>query len=467
VPTIAITVVLAWGVLAFGAVYPWAFWPLVAAIVACTFYYTGSLFQVQRKHWAWAVALMGGAVAAQLVPLSHGTLAWASPAIPTSLALLDVRFATGVARSHGLSLAPAETFRGLAFLVFGTLWTISCAAIFRREQAARTFVRNLIYLGSFVALIGLAQKATFNGKLLWFWEPTFGADNSFGPLVNRNHFAGWMLLVTALAVGWVCGLLALRHKTPTQDWRSRVLGLDSTAASRILLTTAAVVMMVCSILWTMSRSGIAATGVALTILTCALAYRSRGRAQTNLVVGLALFVTAGLVAWRGADTLVDWYGNTSTLEWRFQLWNDTLPALRDFWTTGSGFNTYGTVMLLYPRTDQTVFPREAHSDYLQLAVEGGLLVGIPVLLLIVAIAREAVQRLRQPQDEMTWWIRMGAVAGICGMAVQELTEFSLQIPGVALMFATCVAIAIHEPAPVESRRRLREIKTRPELVTSL
>jgi O-antigen ligase len=399
--------------------------------------------------------------------VSQARLEWVAPAITESLTALDVRFAASTSASHGLSIDPGQTLRGLAFLVFGTLWIISCAAILRREQAPRTLVRNLVCLGSLLALIGLAQQATFNGKLLWFWEPMFSARNSFGPLVNRNHFAGWMLLVTALAVGWMCGLLTNRDKTPAKNWRGRIIGLDSMAASRTLLTIAAIVLMVCSILWTMSRSGIAATGVAMTILTCALAYRSRGRFRATVVVGLVLFAVSGLVAWRGADTLVDWYGNTSTLEWRVELWNDTLPALRDFWKTGSGFNTYGTVMLLYPRTDQTVFPQEAHSDYLQLAVEGGLLVGIPVLLLIAALAKEALRRLRQPQDEMTWWIRMGAVAGICGMAVQELTEFSLQIPGVALMFATCVAIAIHEPAPVESRTRRGEVKGKRELVTSL
>ena len=50
-------------------------------------------------------------------------------------------------------------------------------------------------------------------------------------------------------------------------------------------------------------------------------------------------------------------------------------------------------------------------------------------------------------------LAMGAAAGMCGIAVQELTEFSLQIPGVALLFATCLALALHEPAPVQSRRR--------------
>jgi hypothetical protein len=96
-----------------------------------------------------------------------------------------------------------------------------------------------------------------------------------------------------------------------------------------------------------------------------------------------------------------------------------------------------------------------------------VLVGLPVLLLIGAVAREAIRRLRQPQDEMTWWIRMGAVAGICGMAVQELTEFSLQIPGVALLFATCVAMAIHEPAPIVSPAPSRRPRRAPELVTSI
>ena len=205
----------------------------------------------------------------------------------------------------------------------------------------------------------------------------------------------------------------------------------------------------------------------LTVMIAAAAYRFRGKVHRAVVAGYLVLAAAGVVAWRGADTLVNWYGTTNTLEWRFDLWRDTMPALRDFWLTGSGWNTYGTLMLVYPRTDMSVFPREAHNDYLQLAVEGGLLVGIPVLMLIFTVAREIVRKLRQPQDEMTWWIRMGAAAGISGMAVQELTEFSLQIPGVALLFGTCVAIAIHEPAPVEEKPRRSHRHRSPELVTQI
>jgi O-antigen ligase len=182
-------------------------------------------------------------------------------------------------------------------------------------------------------------------------------------------------------------------------------------------------------------------------------YRAKRKPLQVALAGYLLVTVVGVVAWRGTDTLFAWYGNTTTLEWRFALWRDTMPALKDFWVTGSGLNTYGTLMVAYAPADMSHQPREAHNDYLQLAVEGGVLLCVPVVLLIIAVGRRIVQRLIEPQDEMTWWIRMGAVAGICGMAVQELTEFSLQIPGVALLFATCVALAIHQPAPTQSRRR--------------
>ena len=71
--------------------------------------------------------------------------------------------------------------------------------------------------------------------------------------------------------------------------------------------------------------------------------------------------------------------------------------------------------------------------------------------------------MKAPQDETSWWIRMGAVAGMCGMAVQELSEFSLQIPAVALLFATCLAMALH-PSPLASGRRAARSERESELV---
>lgn len=448
----AVTAVLTWGVLAFGAVYPWAYLPLAAGVLALAAW----TWRPGRPSGpvAWATALVVVAITAQLIPIGTDLLARVSPAADRVLRTLDLAYAIGVHRAHPLSIDPGRTLRALGSLAVCAMWTLTCASLFgARTSALVTLARNLTILATVVAVLGLAQQATFNGKLLWFWTPNFFATNGFGPFVNRNHFAGWMLLVLSLSIGLLFGLLA--RAAPAwgrASWRHWILWLGSSAASPILLTAAATLAMACALLWTMSRSGIAAAGVAAMLLLSAAVGRARRGAQHLVLAGSLVAIVMGVISWRGADTLVDWYGNTATLRWRLQLWEDTLPALREFHVTGSGLNTYGTLMLVQPRTDLTLQPREAHNDYLQLAVEGGVLLCVPALLLAVVIGREIVRALRAAQDEMTWWIRMGAVAGICGMAVQEISEFSLQIPGVSLLFATCLAVAVHRPAPARARR---------------
>jgi O-antigen ligase len=454
-----ITVLLAWGVLSFGAVYPWAYGPMIAVAM-------GAAVWVCRPRWpagavTWAFVLLTAAIAIQIIPLSAAALQHVSPHADRVLRTLDIAYAIGPQPSHPLSIDPGRTALAIGFLVVCAVWVMACASVLNRGASALVvLVRNVTIVATIVAVLGLAQKATFNGKLLWFWTPNFFATNGFGPFVNRNHFAGWMLLALALTIGLLFGLLARGAPAWGNGWRNRVLWLGSSDASPILLTAAAALTMACALLWTMSRSGMAATGVALALLLGTAVHRAGRGLLRPLLAGSLLFIVASTVAWRGPDTLVDWYSNTATLQWRMQLWEDTLPALKHFWLTGSGLNTFSTLMIVQPRTDLTTHPNAAHNDYLQLAIEGGLLVGVPALLLAVAIGRAIVRELRSEQDEMTWWIRMGAVAGMCGMAVQEISEFSLQIPGVSLLFATCLAVAVHRPA-VKARRR-----TQPAHVTS-
>ena len=75
---------------------------------------------------------------------------------------------------------------------------------------------------------------------------------------------------------------------------------------------------------------------------------------------------------------------------------------RAFLGTGSGLNTYGVATLLYPAVVPAHHLREAHNDYLQLVIEGALLVGVPMLIAIAgfrhgrAAASRGAQRLGVP-----------------------------------------------------------------------
>ena len=43
----------------------------------------------------------------------------------------------------------------------------------------------------------------------------------------------------------------------------------------------------------------------------------------------------------------------------------------------------------------------------------------------------------------SFWIRTGAVGGLVAIGFQEIVEFSLQIPGNAVLFAVLLGIALH------------------------
>jgi O-antigen ligase len=121
-------------------------------------------------------------------------------------------------------------------------------------------------------------------------------------------------------------------------------------------------------------------------------------------------------------------------------------VIRAFPVAGTGMNTYGIAMLFHQRHDVGVHYSAAHNDYLQLFADGGLLVGLPACWLVLRAARSITTRFRETtDDDQTRWIRVSAVVGIVSIALQELFDFSLQIPSNAFMVTVLCAIALHEP----------------------
>ncbi len=48
-------------------------------------------------------------------------------------------------------------------------------------------------------------------RIYGFWQPRNLLTTPFGPFVNKNHFAGWMLMAMPLAAGYVAGLAERGH----------------------------------------------------------------------------------------------------------------------------------------------------------------------------------------------------------------------------------------------------------------
>jgi O-antigen ligase len=462
---IAVTLAaLAWGALAFGAVYPWGYWPLFAALTVA-----GALGVDRRRVRAFvplAGAITAVAVAAgvQLVPLPRAALVAMSPATDTFLRGYDIGYSAGLTNAHALSIEPAFTGLALAALVSLGVFTVGLAGALSRRGTVH-LVNGIVALGSVLAVAAIVQKASGTDRIYGFWRPYDHSFQIFGPFVNKNHFAGWMVMALSMSIGSLWAKLSDVMRGMRADWQSRVRWLSTPDASLLVLTAFAIPVMSLALVMTFSRSGILCFGVTL-VLAAWFIVRRQGHGLAGGLLGvssLAALVMAA-VAWAGVDPIVTRFTAGQGVGGRLEAWRAAVTIARHFPVAGTGLDTYNTVMLFYGRPGGARW-NAAHNDYLQLASEGGLLVGVPVAAAVLLLAREIARRFREAADDTTtYWLRVGALAGLGGMALQETVDFSLQIPGIAALFAALCAIAIHVPqrrsdAPQTIVRRVARSKT--------
>jgi O-antigen ligase len=454
-PDILLVAALAWGAFAFGAVYPWAYWPLVAAasalgIAGLGVGARGSVPKLGLVGLAVALCsfLLAGAV--QLIPAPLTWLAAVSPEAPGVVSQLDLAVAGGGVSRHPFSIAPALTATGLVLFAANALLVLGCARLFS-IRGARRVAAAIALVGVALALAGIVQKPLFAGKIYGFWTPIEGG-NPFGPFVNKNHFAGWMLMALPLTFGLLCGGVARAMHGVKPNWRDRMLWVSSPEASRLLLSAAGAVIMALSLVMTMSRSGMAALALAIVITGASVMWRQRTLTRRAVAVGYLLLLVIVVVGWAGADAIASQFARAdwSELNGRRGPWADAIDIAARFPLVGTGLNTYGTASLFYQRHDLAHYLSQAHNDYLQLAAEGGLLLTIPAALIIVAFIVAVRRRFVEETSLRTYWLRVGAVTGLTAIALQETVDFSLQMPGNAALFAVVCAIALHR-APARLR----------------
>jgi hypothetical protein len=473
--TVAVALaVIAWGALAFGAVYPWAYTPLMAGC-ACVgalglWRYRKVPFSHANRAWFVALLCVMAAVLAQLLPLPAVVLKTLSPSTDAFLQNYDITYALGASGDghqvgsdaiagpvrHPLSIAPRATVVGLAFLGAFTLFLAGLTRALS-GSGARRLATLIVAFGVCLALVGIVQKVMLGDhawggmKIYGFWRPANLLSTPFGPYVNKNHFAGWMLMAVPLALGLALGMAEQGMRDQPPGWRSTVLWLSSPLGGRVQLILIAVLLMLASLLMTKSRSGVAALVIALVFVSIA-AGRRFGSARVGLgalaslgVIFLGVFVMAG------ADFASRITSRLDAMELRKNIWSDSAAIIRAFPLTGTGVNTFGTAMINYQTSYSDQHFQEAHNDYLQVLVEGGLLVALPALVTLVLIARTIRRRFRDDGDAMTYWIRAGATIGLMAIALQAFVEFSLQMPGNAALSVALLAIALHEAPRKRSR----------------
>jgi O-antigen ligase len=438
---------LAWGAFAFGAVYPWAYWPLAGVagfvgLAALIFGRHASLAALDLGTLVASFAVLVCAASLQLVSLSADLVRSISPETIRLVSSYDLRFAAGNIDRYTLSVSPDRTRVGLALLSAFALLAIGSARLLSR-RGARGLAEAITATGVALALTGIVQQPLFAGKIYGFWAPK-ELGSVFGPFVNKNHFAGWMLMGLPVTLGLLFGNIARGMRGVKPNWRDRLVWFSSEEASRLVLVAAAAVVMALSLVMTLSRSGISA--LALAIVMTGIAVIRGQRTSGRRAVGLAYLVllVVVVVGWIGADVIVSRFSQADWSEFndRRGAWADAIGIASRFPLTGTGLNTYGIDTLFYQQHDLVRHYVQTHNDYLQLAAEGGALLVVPALGCMVAFAAAVRRRFTEETSRRAYWLRVGAVTGLAAIALQETVDFSLQMPGNAALFAVLCGIAL-------------------------
>ena len=427
---------LAWGLVCLTWSEPWAYLPLTAAMTACGLLsMRTSASDPLGRALSISLAGIGTAILVQLVPLPADVVRAVSPA-----AMQVVRVPARPDQAPlPLSVNPRATLVGLVFVTALSLFFVGVARLLRRHDARR-LAEGLAVLGTSVALVGIVEQSTS-------WQGVYGAlgfplppdSTPLGPFASRNHFAAWILMALPLTLGHLCAILE-RHLKWTQG------GIDATHPVWVVLAAFAATTMALALIQTRSRAGILGLVAALAV-TGVLLVRRFASPKTRILIAAPLILVPLMgVAVTGLQPVAERFATDSWLNahGRLPIWRQATAIARDFPITGSGFNTYQSIVRFYPAADIDEPYEGAHNDVLQLAIEGGLLVGIPVLSTAAFFVRQTYRRFVDSSDDPTTrWIRIGAVMGLLLISMQEMVDFSLQVPANAALFVVLAAIAIH------------------------
>jgi O-antigen ligase len=350
-----------------------------------------------------------------------------------------------------LSLAPMRTW-------LAAVLVLAAVAVFVGARGAlalvgvRALMKGLALVAAVVALEALVQYAFGTRRVLGLIEPASSFVKPFGVFFNRSDFGTWAVLTTPVVAGYA--LWSARD-----HWREVRVSASRGRAFVLLLNTAALVPLIAVALLVLainvsgSRSAIVGLAAAA-VAAWTLRRRSATRRRTVVALAIVAIAAIGALVLSGSTHLLAG-GQIVTHAFptdRVTIWRESWAIVADFWLTGTGVGGFGTAMLAYQETDGRIFFNHAHSQYLQWAAEGGVVLLVAIAVAAVALARAAQRSLGDGGHDSAL-VRIGAIAALAGVAVQSIWHVVFSSPANVIALAVVAAIATHQPAHRDTPRR--------------
>jgi len=418
---VGICALLAFGVLAFGAVEEWAQAVLqVGAAILLVF---------------WALRLYRRKSEQLMIP-------------PEFLPLSAFALVVVVQWVFRLTASRYYTRSELQLLALYMIVVFLMAQAYSRTSHWRSFLWFLMSLGFFVSIFGILQHLTFNEKLYWFRPMRFGGL-PFGPYVNRNHFAGFAEMVIPVAL------------VP--------LVLGKVRRERLFLVALFALVPIVALFLSASRGGIVSFVVEIVVLALLLLVR-RIRGRNVIVGGIVVLAAMMMVSWIGVQQVLQRFSGIQSLEVsvgkRTAMRQDTWRLFLDHPVIGTGLGTFEMVFPPYDSLYDGKVANHAHIDFLEALAETGVAGGLCCAFFLGVLLLNAMKGLADLGTSFGAALNLSGLIACVGILVHSLVDFNLHIPANALLFFVSAHMATARLQPAlpgasngqshSERRRIRK-----------
>lgn len=357
-----------------------------------------------------------------------------SPLLPPLVALSFVALGQIVFRG---TASPYETRLELQLLLTYIIVVFLAGQAFRTASDWRGLMWFVMSFGFLVAIFGILQHLTFNGKLYWFREMRYGGI-PFGPYVNRNHFAGFAELVIPVAL------------VP--------LVLGKVRRERWLAVALFALLPVGALFLSASRGGILSFAAEMGILALIIALRRAGGRHV-LAGGVVLLLALLLVSLLGVRQILERFSSMQSLEVtvgkRASMRLDAWRIFRDHPWAGTGLGTLPLVFPAYESLYDARVVNHAHNDYLEMLADAGIAGGLCCAWFLGVVFFYSLKQLLVTDNSFAAALHLSGLVAVCGLVVHSLVDFNLHMPGNALLFFLMAYLAVASIPPGPARRRAR------------
>lgn len=347
----------------------------------------------------------------------------------------------------------ADRFNTLQYLLATLTYSAAFALVLllvRGEQRMIWLMAAVVVIGVLEGLVAIALFAS-HAEHIYLFMPYKQGARAMGTFANFDHLAAFMEMCVSIGIGLM--LARMNYDEPgASSARQKAVALLKFVLSRKMLVRLMLVMMVITLVLTRSRMGNVAFFTSL-LLVGGLGMLSNPRLRRNamwLVVSLVVVDVVIVGQWVGLDRVVERLQNTAvtteeargeeTLEQRADTPRQALGMVRERPLTGFGAGAFYTVFPRFKSADKENYWNHAHSDYVQIAAETGL-VGLALLAAVVLMTIGRIVRFwNERESRLNRGVAFGVAMAVSCMLIHGWVDFIFQIPANALFFSVLLAL---------------------------